>query len=278
MVAALLALASSFCYGSSDFIAGLQCRRRSVWSVLVVSQPAALLVAGLLLVVLGSPLARPGSLLVALMGGFALAAAAVLYYYALAAGTMSVVAPIASSGVVVPVLVGLAGGDEVSALQSGGMALAIAGILLSSRTEARGGGPASLRSVTYAVCSALCYGGVMLALSFGGRDDVYWSVFGVRLGATVAVLGWVLLRRPRLQVTARSLPTLAAVGLLAMVANVLYTAATTIGYLSVVSVLASLAPVVVAILAGVVLHERLTRAQSGAALVVLAGVLLLAAG
>jgi drug/metabolite transporter (DMT)-like permease len=288
MAAALLALASSFCYGSSDFIAGLQSRRRSVWSVLVVSQPVALLVAAVLLVARWTPLTGPGPLLVALLGGLALAAAAVLYYSALrklvgplpraSVRELRTMPPIASCGVLVPVLVGLVSGDEVSALQYVGMALAIGGIVLSSRTEARGNGPTSLRSVLYAVGSATCFGTVMLALTFGGRADVYWSVFGVRLGATAAILTYVALRRPRLTASLRALPALAAVGILAMVANVLYTAASTIGYLSVVSVLASLAPVVIAVLAGAFLHERLSRAQLGAALVVLLGVVSLAAG
>jgi drug/metabolite transporter (DMT)-like permease len=94
----------------------------------------------------------------------------------------------------------------------------------------------------------------------------------------VAILTYVMLRRPRLEMPRRALPAFVAVGVLAMLANVLYTAATTIGYLSVVSVLASLSPVVVAVLAGGMLHERLSRAQLSAALVVLVGVVLLAAG
>jgi drug/metabolite transporter (DMT)-like permease len=278
MLAALLALASSLCYGSSDVIAGLQARRRSVWSVLAVSQPAALLVAGVLLVARWSPASDTGLVLVALLGGVALAAAAVLYYHALRSGTMSVVAPIASAGVLVPVLVGLASGDEVSTLQYVGMALAIAGILFSSRVEARGDGPTSLGSVLLAVGSAVCFGLVMVALAAGADEDVYWSVFALRLGATAAILIYLVVRRPRLQVTLRAVPALVAVGILALLANLLYTAATTVGYLSVVAVLASLAPVVVAVLAGVVLHERLSHAQLGAALVVLAGVVCLAAG
>jgi uncharacterized membrane protein len=278
MLAALLALASSLCYGSSDVIAGLQSRRRSVWSVLAVSQPAALLVAGVLLVARWSPAGGTGPVLVTLLGGIALAAAAVLYYHALCSGTMSVVAPIASAGVLVPVLVGLASGDEVSTLQYAGMASAIAGILLSSRVEARGDGPTSLGSVLLAVGSAACFGLVMVALAAGASDDVYWSVFALRLGATAVILGYLVVRRPPLDVTRGAVPSLAAVGILGMLANLLYTAATTVGYLSVVAVLASLAPVVVAVLAAVVLHERLSRAQLGAALVVLAGIVFLAAG
>lgn len=278
MLAALLALASSVCYGSSDFIAGVQSRRRSVWSVLAVSQPLALLVAVVLLAVRWTPLTSAVPLLVALAGGVGLAMAAVLYYHALSSGAMSVVAPIANAGVLVPVSVGLVSGESLDLLQYAGMTLAVVGIVMSSHTEARGRGATSLRSVLYAVGSATCFGLVMLALTYGGREDVYWSVFGVRLGATIAVLAYVAVRRPRLEMPLRALPAFAAVGVLAMVANLLYTVASTIGYLSVVSVLASLSPVVVAVLAGGFLRERLSRAQWSAAAVVFAGVVLLAAG
>ncbi len=49
MPAALVALAASLAYGTSDFLAGLQSRKRTVWSVVVISQPTALLVAALFL-------------------------------------------------------------------------------------------------------------------------------------------------------------------------------------------------------------------------------------
>jgi drug/metabolite transporter (DMT)-like permease len=277
VLAALLAIASSCCYGGSDFLAGLQSRRRSVWSIMAVSQPAALFVAVVIVAVRRVPVGAEGPLLVAVLGGVALAGAALLYYTALASGTMCVVAPVANAGVLLPVLVGLATGEAVNLLQSVGIGLAVGGILLSSRAEARCGGTASVRSVLLAAGSAACFGVVMVALDIGGREDVYWSVLGLRLGATVTILVYLAVRRPRLHMPRRALPVLAAVGLFAMAANLLFTAATTVGHLSVVSVLGSLSPVVVAVFAGGVLHERLSTTQLGAALVVFVGVVVLAA-
>ena len=49
MPAAALALLASFTWGSSNFIAGLESRRRSVWTVTAVSQVAAAVGAGAVL-------------------------------------------------------------------------------------------------------------------------------------------------------------------------------------------------------------------------------------
>lgn len=278
MPAVLLALAASVAYGTSDFIAGLETRRRSVWSVTAVSQPAALLVAGLFLIVASTPPARPDDVLAPFVGGIAGGCAIVLYYLALSSGTMSVVAPIVAACALVPVIVGFAGGERVSALQYAGIALALAGIVLSARTEARGCGRAGLRSVLLAVCAAVGFGAMMVGLSAGGEHSVSWSVFASRVGSTAAIFAYLVARRPRLDVPIRAAPALAAVGVLGVVANVLFTAATTRGYLSVVSVLAALAPVVIAVYARIFVRERLSPAQFAAAGVVLVGVVCLAAG
>ena len=59
------------------------------------------------------------------------------------------------------------------------------------------------------------------------------------------------------------------------VANILFTVATGIGYLSVVAILGSLSPVVVTAYAQVVLHERLSPRQWAGFAAVFAGVVLL---
>jgi drug/metabolite transporter (DMT)-like permease len=74
-------------------------------------------------------------------------------------------------------------------------------------------------------------------------------------------------------------PGLIAVGLLDTAGNALFAAASSShGLLSVVSVLASLYPVVTVLLARVVLGERVQRTQDLGVLVALAGVVLITAG
>ena len=275
MPAALLALGASLAYGTSDFLAGVESRRRSVWSVTAVSQPTALLVAGVFVLLNWRSPGGLDSFLVPFLGGIAGGCAIVVYYLALAQGTMGVVAPIVSACAIVPVVVGLAGGERASPVQYAGMALALGGIVLCSRSEARGNGGVGLRSVLFAVLAAVGFGAMMVGLSATAHQDVSWTVFAGRLGSATAVYSYLVVRRPLLDVPLRVVPTLAAVGVLGVVANVLFTLATTVGYLSTVAVLATLSPVVIAVYARLFAGERLTRAQLVAAPVVLAGVVCL---
>jgi drug/metabolite transporter (DMT)-like permease len=71
---------------------------------------------------------------------------------------------------------------------------------------------------------------------------------------------------------------LIAVGIADTGATLLYAAASTRGLLSIVSVLASLYPVVIVVLARVLLAERVARPQLAGVAVALAGVALISAG
>ena len=278
MLAALLALAASLAWGSSDFLAGLQSRRRSVWSVVAVAQAAAFVGAGLVLAVHGEPPIGLGGTAMLVLAGVGSALAMVLYYKALATGTMGIVASILATSATVPVVAGLVRGERPSAAQVAGMALAIAGIVLVSRTEQGAERSMSATSFVYALLAALAFGFMLVALDLGGRIDPYWSVFDARLGSALTIAAYLLLRRPQLEVTVKVAPVLATVGLLLVAANTLFTVATTRGYLSVVAVLGSLSPAVTALFARYLLAERLTRLQLVGVVTVLAGVVLLAVG
>jgi drug/metabolite transporter (DMT)-like permease len=68
------------------------------------------------------------------------------------------------------------------------------------------------------------------------------------------------------------------IGLFDVAANVLFGLATTRGLVSVVSVLASLYPVVTVVLARLLLHERTSGLQRAGAVAALAGAALITAG
>jgi drug/metabolite transporter (DMT)-like permease len=84
--------------------------------------------------------------------------------------------------------------------------------------------------------------------------------------------------RPPLPGDGRSLLAIGAIGVLDLLANLLFVLATSRGLLSVVGVLGSLYPVVTVILARIVLDERLSRAQARGVVITLVGVVALAAG
>ena len=111
MLAALLALAASFTWGTSNYLAGVESRTRSVWHVAALSQIAAAGAAGVALLAARQP--PPGSwdFFLLVITGVATAAGLVMFYKALAIGTMSVVSPIIASEVLIPVAAGIVWGS-----------------------------------------------------------------------------------------------------------------------------------------------------------------------
>src|SRR5512135_1421021 len=106
-MAVLLALTSAVVYGAADFCGGLAARRAAALAVIAVSQLAGLVTLLALLPALGGDPA-PAGLAWGAAAGLAGAVGLMLFYRALAAGVMSVVAPVtAVCAAGLPVLVGL---------------------------------------------------------------------------------------------------------------------------------------------------------------------------
>ncbi|HTX71038.1 MAG TPA: DMT family transporter [Thermoleophilia bacterium] len=275
MLAALLALAASFSWGVSNFTAGIESRRRSVWTVVAVSQAASALSAALLLPFAGGEALTAGHAVWAVIGGICGATGLVAYYRALALGAMSVVAPIIATQVLIPVTVGLALGERPAAAAYVGMVLAVAGVALVSRSGGSGRAHVPAAAILLAVLAAVVFGIMGVALDQSGSGSPLQSVFIVRLVSALVILVYFFASRRRFHMGARDLPALASVGILLTVANVLLTVAFTLGPLSIISVLGSLSPAVIVVLAQVVLRERLCARQWAGVAAVFAGVVLL---
>jgi drug/metabolite transporter (DMT)-like permease len=128
-----------------------------------------------------------------------------------------------------------------------------------------------------AVLAAVAFGSSQVALQSAAADDPYWATFILRIASSVLVLAALLRYRPGGS-PAGMWVVLITIGLLDSGATELFAIATTKGLLSVVAVLAALYPVLVAILARVVLHERLTVVQRGGAVAAVAGAAAISAG
>ncbi len=282
MLALVLALGSSLCWGMSDFLGGLQSRRQPLLAVMLISQGAALICLLALVAVRGAGPPHLVKLLPALGAGAAGMVALSAFYRALSIGTMSIVAPISATGAVVPVVVGIAQGERPAALQLAGIAAAIVGVVLASRED-----DAALRhdarapsraSIPLALVAAAGFGTFFVGLRSSARVDVVWALVAARV-AGVALLVLVLAARRSVPVRdRRALAALAAVGLLDLSANGLYAVATRHGLLSVVAVAASLYPLGTVLLARAVLGERVRRVQEVGIVAALTGVVLIAAG
>jgi len=128
--ALIISLTSAFSWGVSDFLGGLTSRRLPVLGVLAVSQPVGLVLIGLTVLLFGADPISADKFAIAALAGAASLAGLWAFYAAMAMGTVSVVAPVASLGVVVPIAVGLARGDAPAAIQLVGLVPAIAGVVI----------------------------------------------------------------------------------------------------------------------------------------------------
>ena len=280
MLAVALGLSSAVCWGLADFLGGLQSRSVRVLAVLLVSQAAGLIAIAVALAIVQPDLPAVGDLWPPAAAGLAGALALSAFYRALAIGTMSIVAPISSTGATLPVIVGIATGDRPSAVQVLGIVAAVGGVVLASREldEDRPTPAPARASVALALIAALGFGAFFIGMKAGADASVPWALFAARAASVTAVLAAVVALRVPLPTAPRRLGALALVGLLDAGANGLYAAAATEGLLSVVAVLGALYPVSTVLLARAVLGERVRRIQEVGIVAALAGVALIAAG
>jgi drug/metabolite transporter (DMT)-like permease len=284
----VLALSTSLLWGLADFGGGLLARRIPALTVVVVSQALAALALGAVVLATGA-WTEAGPLL-----WFAVAAGAVgplgmlCFYRALALGPMGVISPLAATAVAVPVGVALAFGERPAVVQYAGITVAVAGVLLAGGPQLRGA-PVQRQAVTLTLVAAFAFGAVMVLIAEAALTltGLFLALFVQRL-VNVAVSGgalWVTARRgaPILPAGGRpavraALPALAFVGIADVAANGTYALAAQAGPVTVAAVLASLNPVITALVARGLLRERLLAVQAAGATLALTGTLLLASG
>jgi drug/metabolite transporter (DMT)-like permease len=294
-VSVLLGLLAAATYGSSDFLAGLASRRLPPIVVTAGAQALCLLV-GLIAVAFYPGDGMSGTVLLwGAASGLGSAGGTFALYRGLGGGEMSVVATL--SGLltaVIPVIVGLATGDSLTALAAIGILAAIPAIGLVSWSGGSGGARGS--GAIWGILAGLGFGLLFVGYDRAGSDSGAWPLVVAEGVATLLTIGPALFAlrgreaaveggsapRPaagrgagegrsvaapvggRVAATAldrHSLGLLLAAGLLAGAANLSFIIANHHGELAVVAVLTALYPGFTVILARIVLGERWSSAQ-----------------
>jgi drug/metabolite transporter (DMT)-like permease len=267
-----LAVGSSVTGGATDFIGGSGSRLIGTIPFLLGSQAVAFALAAVWVLIAHE--APPGAtaLLEAVGAGIGLAIGVYALFQALVVGRMSIVAPISATGVVIPLIAGLAEGERPTPVQILGIAAAVVGAALASR----GAGPAREArresGIGYAIIAAVGIGLSLWLLAPASAADLPWAVLITRAVPAICVGIVVLVTRPGLAglFQPHTLRITALSGFLGVTSIALYSASTSRGELAIVSVLGSLYPVVTVVLAYWLLHERVRTSQRvgiGAALV-----------
>ena len=267
MLNVALAVLSGLIWGVGDFAGGKATQRVAVLSVVCLSKLASLPLLAIYLAATYVPITST-SLAWGGLAGVAGLVGLVLFYRALSAGAMTIVAPVTGvTSAAIPVVVGLVGGERPSAFQLLGVGCALLAIALVSIAP-RPPGPRAL--VSWRLVAAALGAGISFALFFilidvagdaAGESAGLWPIAGSQLSSLI--IGGLLLmmtRSDRLPRGAALRWTMVA-GPCDMTANALFLLATRSGDLSIVAPLAALYPVTTVILALVIDHERLRGVQ-----------------
>lgn len=273
-----LSLAACLGWGLADFLGGVKSRQLPTLTVLIVSNIFGVAVIGGIVIFRGRALPHNPELLWAILGGLAGVSAMFMLYRALAVGSIPVLAPLSATGVVIPVILGVATGDNPAVLQSLGIFLAIAGAMVAAREKATGENlDQPTAGIRLALGSALAVGFFIIFMDRASEVDPYWAAFIMRASYGLFLLPLILYSRPPLRISRSHIPALLCMGTVDALAGFAFAVATTVGMLSLVSVVGSLYPVVTVLLSALVLRERPQRIQLLGVILALTGVALISA-
>jgi uncharacterized membrane protein len=262
-MASLLAILSSILWGSADFFGGKLSKRYQAIAVTAVSQAFGLLV-GIIIILVSSSWLRPnlswdGYFLSGVCAGLLGFIGLVAFYSGLATGRMGVVAPISALSVLIPLTIAFINGEKPSSAQLLGMGIALTGAVFASGPELKGG--LAVKPIVFAVIAAFGFGAAVAFIAKGSASSAIMTMTTMRFSTFIVALFLFARFRTLGGFKKKDLPVLIGIGGADFIANLLLGVATTKGLVSLAVVLGSLYPIVTALLAFKILHERLHKIQ-----------------
>lgn len=267
MLNVALAVLSGLIWGIGDFAGGKATQRAGALLVVWVSKLVSLPLLAIYLIVMYVPI-TPIGLAWGAMAGVAGLVGLVLFYRALSAGAMTIVAPVTGvTSAAIPVVVGLVWGERPSGARLLGIGCALLAIALVSIAPNPSGRPqvVSWRLIVVALGSGAGFGLFFILLAVAneaaGGSVGLWPIAGSQLSALIIGGLLILMVRPGPWPRGVGLRFTMVAGPCDMTANALFLLAARTGDLSIVAPLAALYPVTTVILALVIDHERLRGVQ-----------------
>jgi len=277
---AVLALASALIIGGSDFSGGVATRHDSTFRVTAVAQITGGLTAIVFALVVGADELLRADVLGGVAAGLSGTFSFICFYRALSIGVMSVVAPTtAVVGASIPAAVGIARGEDVSALTGFGLVVAVIAIVLVTREGSSDAvdAAASRLALGLALTAGLGFSVFFIALAETNDAAGMWPLVIAR-GVSVPIVCVVAL-----SATGRVIPSIPVsrrlavlTGVTEMIANALLLVALRRGEVAVASVFGSLYPVSTVLLAWMFLKERVNAAQLAGVALALGALVLVA--
>jgi drug/metabolite transporter (DMT)-like permease len=263
-MASLLAILSSILWGGADFFGGKLSKRYQAIAVTAVSQAFGLLI-GITIILVSSSWIKPnlswdGYFLSGVCAGLLGFLGLIAFYTGLATGRMGVVAPISALSVLIPLTIAFINGEKPSSTQLLGMSIALTGAVFASGPELKGG--LAVKPIVLAVIAAFGFGTAIAFIARGSASSAIMTMTTMRFATFIVALFLFARFRTTGGFKKKDLPVLVGIGAADFIANLLLGVATTKGLVSLAVVLGSLYPIVTALLAFKILHERLHKIQS----------------
>jgi drug/metabolite transporter (DMT)-like permease len=262
-MASLLAILSSILWGGADFFGGKLSKRYQAIAVTAVSQAFGLLI-GITIILVSSSWIKPnlswdGYFLSGVCAGLLGFLGLIAFYTGLATGRMGVVAPISALSVLIPLTIAFINGEKPSSTQLLGMSIALTGAVFASGPELKGG--LAVKPIVLAVIAAFGFGTAIAFIARGSASSAIMTMTTMRFATFFVALFLFARFRTTGGFKKKDLPVLVGIGAADFIANLLLGVATTKGLVSLAVVLGSLYPIVTALLAFKILHERLHKIQ-----------------
>jgi drug/metabolite transporter (DMT)-like permease len=261
-----LAVLSSLIWGVGDYAGGKATQHAAALSVVWLSKLVSLPLLAVYLAATYVPI-TPIGLAWGGLAGVAGVVGLVLFYRALSAGAMTVVAPITGvTSAAIPVVVGILSGERPSASRLLGVGCALLAIAMVSLAPqpARQRQVASSRLVIAALGAGAGFALFFILIALAGEvsgSAGLWPIVGSQFSALIICGLLLLMMRPGPWPRKAALRFTMVAGPCDMTANALFLVASRSGELSVVAPLAALYPVTTVILALMIDHERLRSVQ-----------------
>lgn len=272
-----LGAVSSLLYGVGDFLGGEGAKRVSAATVVFWAGVVSLPLISVVAVIIGGDIETLDIWLAATAGasgGLGL----VILFAGLGKGQAAAVAPAAAvmSGVI-PLVVAVVGGEALSTLDWGGVALAVPAIVLCSWVADPGDVP--LGGVWYGLLAGVGFGGYTIFINLTSEGSGLLPLVPART-ATMVVVGMLAAARIWSVSSWRSSPRWIIVGngLLDVSGNVALLLALRAGSLARVSIAASFYPAVTVLMARIINSEHLAARQIVGLVLTLAALAAIAAG
>lgn len=279
-MAALLALLSSALWGTADFFGGKLSKQHPAIAVTALSQVFGL-ITGILIILISSSWLSPSLsfdnyFLSGVLAGSLGFIGLIAFYSGLATGRMGVVSPIAALSVLIPITIAFINGEKPNSTQMTGMGIALIGAFCASGPEIKGG--ITIKPLIYALIAASGFGGAVAFIAQGSTSSAIMTMTTMRF--TTFLVAIILFAKYKSfgGLSRKNIPILIGIGSADFLANLLLGVATTKGLVSLAVVLGSLYPIVTALLAFKILHERLHKVQYVGIVLAIAGIAVISIG